>query len=104
MIFQNMLLVANQKGIPEYYVKPSPSDIMPRLPGANALIVGPSRAGKSTAMVSMILDKDKFRGCFSRIYIWSPSIDVDDSWEPVKRYVRNELGHDDVTPTEWEMS
>ena len=86
-----------QKGIPDYFVKQSPSEIMPRLPGANGLIVGPSRAGKSTAMVSMLLDKDKFRGCFSRIYIWSPSIDVDDSWEPVKRYVRNELGHDEKT-------
>ena len=84
-----------QKGIPEYHVKQSPSEIMPRLPGANGLIVGPSRAGKSTAMVSMILDKDKFRNCWSRCYIWSPSIDVDDSWEPVKRYVRNELGHDE---------
>ena len=49
-----------QKGIPEYYVKQSPSEIMPRQPGANALIVGPSRAGKSTTMVSMILDKDNF--------------------------------------------
>ena len=84
-----------QKGIPEYYVRQSPSEIMPRLPGANALIVGPSRAGKSTAMVSMILDKDKFRSCYSRIYIWSPSIDVDDSWKPVKDYITKELGHDE---------
>ena len=84
-----------QKGIPEYFVKQSPSDIMPRLPGANALIVGPSRAGKSTAMVSMILDKDKFRNLYSRIFIWSPSIDVDDSWGPVKDYITRELGHDE---------
>jgi hypothetical protein len=84
-----------QKGIPEYFVSQSPSEIMPRLPGANALIVGPSRAGKSTAMASMILDKDKYRGVFSRIFLWTPSIDVDDSWEPVKRYIREELGHDE---------
>ena len=37
--------------IPEYFVKQSPSDIMPRLPGANSVIVGPSRSGKSTTMV-----------------------------------------------------
>ena len=44
---------------------------------------------------SLILDKDTYRGCFSRIYIWSPSIKVDDSWGPVKDYIKNELGHDE---------
>jgi hypothetical protein len=33
----------------------------------------------------MILDI--YRGCFERIYIMSPSIDVDHSWEPVKKYI-----------------
>ena len=46
---------------------------------------GPSKSGKSTALVSMILEQ--YRGCFERIIIFSPSINVDDSWKPVKKYV-----------------
>ena len=46
---------------------------------------------------ALILDKDKYRGVFSRIYIWSPSVVVDDAWGPVRDYIRNELGHDEKT-------
>ena len=35
----------------------------------------------------MILDICK--GCFSRIYIWSPSIEVDQTWKPVKDHIRD---------------
>ena len=34
----------------------------------------------------MILDIH--RGCFERIYIFSPSIDVDKTWDPVKDYIK----------------
>ena len=37
----------------------------------------------------MILDI--YKGCFSRIYIWSPSIQVDSTWEPVKDYIRDHI-------------
>ena len=33
----------------------------------------------------MILDI--YRGCFDRIYVFSPSIDVDKTWIPVKEYI-----------------
>ncbi|CAE7604416.1 unnamed protein product [Symbiodinium pilosum] len=49
------------------------------------MLVGPSKSGKSTALVSMILEQ--YRDCFERIIIFSPSINVDDSWRPVKRYI-----------------
>ena len=80
--------------VPEYEIKQSPTDIMPRLP-LRALACGPGYSGKTVMLSSLILDKDKFRGCWSRIYIWSPSINVDDSWGPVKDYIKNELGHDE---------
>ena len=35
----------------------------------------------------MILDICK--GCCSRLYIWSPSLDVDNAWKPVKDYIKN---------------
>ena len=37
----------------------------------------------------MILDI--YRGCFNRIYILSPSIDIDHTWRPVKDYIANEI-------------
>ena len=48
---------------------------------------GPSSSGKAVLLSSMILDI--YRNCFSRIYIWSPSINVDSTWEPVKDYIRD---------------
>ena len=32
-----------------------------------------------------------YKNCFSRIYIFSPSIDVDMTWEPVKKYIEHEM-------------
>ena len=37
----------------------------------------------------MILDI--YKGCFPRLYIWSPSIEVDNTWEPVKDYIRDHI-------------
>ena len=37
----------------------------------------------------MILDI--YKGCFSIIYIWSPSIEVDNTWKPVKDYIRDHI-------------
>ena len=28
---------------------------------------------------------------FSRVYIWSPSIEVDDTWKPIKDYIRDHI-------------
>jgi hypothetical protein len=46
----------------------------------------------------MILDIDK--GCFKRVHIFSPSIEVDASWLPAKKYIENEMGvkHTDEDP------
>ena len=34
-------------------------------------------------------------GCFSRICIWSPSINVDSTWLPVKDYIRDHIKPND---------
>ena len=54
-----------------------------------AVTYGPSGSGKTILLVQLILDV--YRGCFERIYIWSPSIDLDFAWDPVKKYVKREL-------------
>ena len=32
-----------------------------------------------------------YKGCFSRVHIWSPSIEVDSTWKPVKDYIRDHI-------------
>ena len=56
-------------------------DIVPKLP-MRSMLVGPSGSGKTVFLINMILDI--YKGCFSRAYIWSPSIEVDNTWKPVK--------------------
>ena len=42
----------------------------------------PARPYVTPILTHMILNM--YKGCFSRIYIWSPSIEVDNTWKPVK--------------------
>ena len=47
------------------------------------------RVRKTVLLTNMILDI--YKGCFSRTYIWSPSIEVDNTWKPVKDYTRDHI-------------
>ena len=51
-----------------------------------AMIVGPSGNGKSTLLVSMILEI--YRGAVERIFIWSPSVNLDSIWLPIKNTLK----------------
>ena len=77
-----MALKVVPRKTPNYYVKQPQSDILAKLPGAHHVILGPSKSGKSVLWQSMLLDG--YKGCFSRIYIFTPSGLVDDSLKPVK--------------------
>ena len=57
------------------------------------MLVGPSGSGKTVLLTNIILDI--YRGCFSRIYVWSPSIEVDKTWQPVKDYIRDYIKPND---------
>ena len=61
-------------------------DIVPKL-HMRSMLVGPSGSGKTVLLIHMILDI--YKGCFSRVYIWSPSVEVDSTWRPVKDYIRD---------------
>ena len=66
----------------EYEVKQSKYNIASKLP-IRSIILGPSGSGKSILLQNMILDI--YKNCFSRVFIFSPSINVDyQTWEPVK--------------------
>ena len=60
----------------------------PELP-TRMIVVAPSGGGKTTLLVSLALDI--YRGCFSRIYVFSPSVHLDDHWKAVKDYCRDAL-------------
>ena len=74
--------------VQEFNVKQSKYDMVGKLP-TRAILVGPSGAGKGVLLTNLILDV--YRGCFSRIYIFSPSIHVDYNWHAVKQYIHNEM-------------
>ena len=81
----------------EYQTKQSKYSMVGKLP-TGALLVGPSGSGKGILLSNMILDI--YRDCFSRIYIFSPSINVDSTWGPVKDYIEKtmKVKHTDEEP------
>ena len=73
---------------PEYTSKQPKEPVVPKLP-MTGILLGPSKSGKTVALISMILEQ--YRGCFERIYVFSPSIMVDDGWRPVKKYIEETM-------------
>ena len=76
------------RGVKEYKSKQSKFDVVSKLP-LRDIILGPSGAGKGILISNMILNI--YPGCFDRIFIFSPSIDVDKTWVPVKHYIEKSL-------------
>ena len=35
-----------------------------------------------------------YKGCYERVYVWSPSVDLDSTWLAVKKYSEEALGVD----------
>ena len=59
------------------------------------IFLGPSKSGKTVALISAILEQYRTAdgsSVFERIYIFSPSIEIDDGWKPVKEFIENEMG------------
>ena len=70
--------------VTEYETKQSKYPHCGKLP-IRSIVLGPSGSGKTVLLTNLILDV--YKGCFSRIYIFSPSINVDTTWSPVKKYI-----------------
>ena len=67
----------------QYEVKQSKFEACGKLP-IRSIILGPSGSGKT--MIMNLYDK-----CFERVNIFSPSINVDATWTPVKDYIENKM-------------
>ena len=76
---------------PTFEFKQSKFQHLPKVP-LRGIVLGKSGSGKGVFLVDLILHK--YRGCFERIYVFSPSVDIDMSWNAVKDYSQKELGVD----------
>jgi hypothetical protein len=69
--------------VKSFTCKQSKHGTVPNLP-LRGVILAPSGSGKTVLLANLILKV--YRGCFERIYIFSPSVNVDQTWEAVKKY------------------
>ncbi len=60
------------------------SEVFPQTPGANGCFLAPSGMGKTTTLISMLLGP--YRGVFDQVHVFSPSVDIDSAWAPVKEF------------------
>ena len=72
----------------EYTSKQSQYEQCAKLP-MRSIVLGPSGSGKTILLQNMILDL--YEGCFDKIYIFSPSVNLDHTWNPVKEYTKDKM-------------
>ncbi len=72
----------------EYTSKQSKYSQCAKLP-MRSIVLGPSGSGKTILLQNFILDV--YEGCFDKIYIFSPSVNLDHTWLPVKEYIKNKM-------------
>ena len=82
--------------IKQYEVKQSKYEQAQKLP-VRGILLAPSGGGKGVLLQNMILDI--YRDCFERVYIFSPSINVDHTWLPVKSYLDNKISLSEDEPS-----
>jgi len=78
---------------PKYSFEQSPHEHVPTLP-TRMLIVAPSGAGKTVPLASLVHDIFATKGgksVFSRIFIWSPTVNLDATWRSVKNFQHQQM-------------
>ncbi len=50
--------------------------------GANGVFLAPNGMWKTTTLIAMLLGP--YKGIFDQVHVFSPSIDIDSAWLPVK--------------------
>jgi hypothetical protein len=71
------------RSVKSFTCEQSKHGTVPGLP-LRGVILAPSGSGKTVLLANLILEV--YRGCFERIYIFSPSVNVDQTWEAVNKY------------------
>ena len=79
---------------PAYSSKQPRDPVVPPVP-CTGIFLGPSKSGKTVALISAILEQYRTAdgsSVFERVFLFSPSIHIDDGWKPVKEFIENEMG------------
>ena len=88
------LITANKTK--NYTIKQSKYNVVPELP-FKSIIYAPSHSGKTVLITNLI--ENVYRDCFERVYIFSPSIEIDDNWISTKKYLDNAITVGDDEPS-----
>jgi hypothetical protein len=90
------LSVKPPKGMKKFKTKQPPYKHMEGWLPCRSLLTMPSGGGKQIVMLNLAL---KFwRGCFSRIWLISPTAFLDSGWKPLEDYIRKELKVEESEP------
>ena len=81
--------------VKQFEVKQSKYEQVPKLP-CRSVLLGASNSGKGILLQKLILDI--YRDAFERVYIFSPSINVDHTWLPVKTYLDSNISLSEDEP------
>lgn len=66
---------------------PDPCTLHPAIPQGSCLVIGPSGSGKTTTLVNMLLRREfGVITHYHKIYVFSPTVYIDDSWELLSEY------------------
>ena len=87
----NNIPIVKPIDIPEYKYKNSKYDMMPSLP-FRGILVASSTGGKTVLIQNLILNI--YKGSFERIFIFSPSVHVDDTWNSVRKHISENMNVD----------
>ena len=82
----------------EHWNFKKPPDPFPQTPGANGTFLAPSSGGKTTTIIALLLGP--YRGVFDQIHVFSPSVDIDSAWRPVKEFAQHLEGS--TCHSEWD--
>ena len=74
--------------VKQYDVKQSEYEQVPKLP-CRSILLGSSNSGKGILLQNLILDV--YRDCFERIYLFSPSIFVDQTNKAITDYLDSKI-------------
>ena len=72
----------------DYTCKQSKHNHLPKVP-LRVVILSPSGGGETVLLTNLILNQ--YRGCFDITYVFSPWIDLDNTWLPGKKYQEDVL-------------
>ncbi len=64
-----------------------PPEPFPQSTGANGVFHDPSGLGKTTTLIAMLLGP--YNGIFDQVHVFSPSLDIDNAWLPVRRFANH---------------